>query len=227
MVPQASVDDRDAAGLARSLAAMKRRGCWLLVAGRAADSEHGHACRRLLGDDGRPRRRVLVETAGDGCADTPAGVGSVAARIEVAGGQVRRTATAAPDPPAAPGGPAVCVPRTDLDGLADACREQVTAVERSGDLSPAELRLCVDSLVPLVEANGLAAVASLVESVGDRVRAARGMGHVHLPVARDGDPVEELAPAFDAVVGVRSRAGRVEHRWHVRDADVTSGWLEL
>lgn len=228
MAPEPPADDREAGELARSLAAMKRRGCWLLVAGRGAGCGHGRACRRLLGqDDGPPRRRVLVETAGDARVDTPAGAGAAATRIEVTGGQVRQAAVAAGNPDDGPDLPADRVPRSDLDALAAACREQVAAVERSADLAPAELRLCVDSLVPLVEANDRAAVAELVEAVGDRVRAARGMGHVHLPVARDGDAVAELSPLFDAVIAVRSRRGRVEHRWTLPDADLTSGWLEL
>ncbi len=223
------MDDHETAELARSLAAMKRSGCWLLVAGRAAGHEHGRACERLLGEaDECPRRRVLVEAAPDR-ADAPGGVGPDATRIAVAGGQVRQTGAVASRPSGGPGvgGPDEGVPRTDLPGLADACVSEVTAIERTADLAPAELRFCVDSLVPLVEANDVDAVASLVETVGERVRAARGMGHVHLPVARDSDAVERLRPLFDAVVEVRGCAGRVEHRWHVRTADVTSGWLEL
>lgn len=123
---------------------------------------------------------------------------------------------------------AVRVTDESLPALDDAiveCIDEFRAV--SGDLDPAELRVCVDSVVPLVEEHGAEAVFRFLRVLTARVRCDDGMGHFHLPTDVNSDLVRTLAPVFDAVVEVRCRKGYAEQRWHLQEQDVTTRWLSL
>lgn len=113
-----------------------------------------------------------------------------------------------------------------LVDLGDAIVAEIDAIEAENDgLVPAELRVCLDSLTPLLDAHGRDAVTRFLDRVTTRVKAAHGMGHVHLPVARDWDAVADFEGSFDAVVELRVERGRTQQRWHLREANVTSDWF--
>jgi hypothetical protein len=115
-----------------------------------------------------------------------------------------------------------------LTDLGDAIEAEIGAIEAEADeLAPAELRVCLDSVTPLLDAHDREAVLGFLDRVTTRVADARGMGHVHLPVARDWEAVADLENPFDAVVELRVEQGRTQQRWHLRDADVTSDWFGL
>ncbi len=99
--------------------------------------------------------------------------------------------------------------------------------ERSEGLDPAELRVGIDSLFPLLQRDGAATKQSL-RTLGATVRGVRGMAHYHLRVPDDEAIVDELTPLFDARIELRRNPGmQPEQRWHVPELDKTTVWIEL
>lgn len=99
--------------------------------------------------------------------------------------------------------------------------------EKAEGLDPAELRVGVDSLFPLVQEDASAA-KRVLRTLGATVRGVRGMAHYHLRVSADEEIVEELMPLFDARVELRKRPRRnPEQRWYAPDIDAKTPWMEL
>lgn len=116
----------------------------------------------------------------------------------------------------------------DLGELLAGVEDAVASFEDdAGDLSPAELRLCFDSLTPLATDYDDRAVERFLADLTDAVERVDGMGHYHVSGAYADEAVSWLEPLFDAVVEVRRVDGRVEQRWHVSDSDLITGWLPL
>lgn len=208
----------------QALASLKRRGSNLLLVGAANDHTHGEACRRFLGEDSTDRRRLFVFTDRDRCsADRPSTVAGEAAVIQY--DTPTRGAAAAVGSQADSLRPHQHV--SDLAGLGAAVNESIEEFQRPGDLDPADLRLCFDSLRPLLEDHDEQEMFRFVHALTSDVRSARGMGHYHLPVAFDNATVRTLSPLFDAVVEIRSHDSGPQQRWHLRDADITTDWLTL
>lgn len=216
----------EGAAFAQALSALKQRGSNLLVVGAGLNGCHRAACDRLLGEStGPPRRRLQVRT------DGRCGVRS-SGRIDVelvAGDRSTTRSAAAPAPAPAPGESARGrIVTGDVADLGAAVIEEIEAVEADADgLSPAEFRVCFDSLLPLLGGGEGERTFRMLTAVTKRVRAVDGMGHFHLPVAPGDEHVATLEPLFDAVITVRSRDGRHEHRWRLVEDDVASGWLPL
>lgn len=222
----------ETATFTRALASLKRRGSNLLVVGAGNDRTHADACRRLLGDDETDRRRLFVFTDRSGCSvddETTSGTGT---RVVEYATRTRGAAAAQPSEtagsaagPQAPGRREVV---DDLPSLGRAVGEAVADFEDdTAGMAPAQLRLCVDSLRPLLDEHDEQAVFRFLHAMTGDVRAVRGMGHYHLPVAYDDATVRTLAPLFDAVVEIRSQGADAQQRWHLREAGVTTDWLGL
>lgn len=110
-------------------------------------------------------------------------------------------------------------------------------------LEPSAIRVCVDSLVPLIDENESESVFRFLHVTTGRIKQARGMGHFHLPLDVDHDVVNLFEPIFDATIEVRSLGDEHEdehdhededeghhvheHRWYLRDRDRSSDWLSL
>ncbi|NHN48907.1 hypothetical protein G9464_15060 [Halostella sp. JP-L12] len=205
----------------QELAALKREGSNILVVGTATDDAHVLACRRLLGqsqDD--PRRRLFVFTDGHSACERLPENGCGPVRIVRQG-----------DEAAFADRPDVSEAVVDSRMLSALGTEIIAGVNEFEDevdgFDPAELRVCVDSVAPLLEEHPPENVFRLLHMVTSRIRQASGMGHFHLDVGKDSDAVHLLEPLFDAVVEVREQGGNVEHRWHLRDQEVSSGWIDL
>jgi hypothetical protein len=113
-----------------------------------------------------------------------------------------------------------------LAELGDAIEAEIDAIEAESDgLAPAELRVCLDSLTPLLDAHDREAIIRFLDRATTRVKRAHGMCHVHLPAPRDWEAVTALEEPFDAIVELRVEQGRIQQRWQLRDADVTSEWF--
>jgi hypothetical protein len=233
------------------LAELKRNGCNILVVGTNA---LGSACERLLGESSAgPRYRLFVTT--------DASSASAHARLDsVQSGPYHdeamvvnwdadvRGATAdsadryrgiddepgvrdATDPPFRE----VFVENGDLGELGTAVEETVESFEdESGGLSPAELRLCLDSVTPLVAEYEYRDVRRFLLRLTETVERVDGMAHYHMPAEYDSETVENVEPLFDAVVEVRRTDGEVgqedaevEQRWHLGEPDLTTDWLPL
>lgn len=124
-------------------------------------------------------------------------------------------------------------PDLDPSGTDDARQlyeEVQTAIsfydEKTDGLDPAELRVGVDSLFPLVESD-LPATKRALRTLGATVRGVHGMAHYHLRVPAADEIVEELVHLFDARVELRKRPRRnPEQRWYAPELDATTPWME-
>ena len=233
---------------------LKSRGCAVLVVGAVPSDVHVGLCRRMLG--GRtdpPRQRLLVFTNGTvamgsrvpgaGSAAGPGfgggtspgpnagvGAGNGASRVE---GETHVITTATARSTASVVGadrnvPVVDLAEPSLAELGAAISEVFEGIERRNEpLEPAQLRFCLDSLSPLLDAHDEAAVFQFLVVLTGYVRAMDGMGHFHLPLPRQTYAARLVAPLFDAVVELRVGVGEPEHRWHLRDDGITSQWLPL
>lgn len=215
--------------LADTLADLKEEGSSLLVAGAVPDDKHSQVSRQLLGDPSTgPRTNLLVLTEDrlDGIdARLPHGVD-----LDGPGGpqiiQVTksdRSATAAAGPNGAVT-PIDRVPADSLDELATTIYETVADLE---DMEPAELRVAIDSLTPLLHLHGEEKVFKVLHLLIHTLKRRQAMTHVHLPVDPDTKQVRLLRPLFDVLVELRWTNSHVQQRWHVSDGDLVTDWLEL
>lgn len=217
---EGGTDGGGGAAFARTLSALKERGSTLLVVGTVLEDGHEAVCDRLLGESGSSRRRLLVRTDGD-CGAVPDADGGE--QLVVVGHK-----------PGLPGPDSLDAPPDEtvgLDPLDDLERAAVDAIdeltEMGDDPDPGELRLCVDSLRPLLAAHPEQRVGRFVEQLGRRVSTADGIGHFHLPAGSDDRYVEALEPLVDGVVEVRAEEGTPQQRWQVLDGTADSGWIPL
>lgn len=210
------------------LSNLKQVGSNILVTGEVPDEVAARASRYLFGREGR-RFRILALTD-----------------RTITNADARLPEDTSPDDPTTwiidqrRGERSVPAPASgvtsDLDPLVtdDAqqlCNEIQAAIsfyEREADgLDPAELRVGVDSLFPLVQQE-LSATERTLRTLGATVRGVHGMAHYHLRVPDDDEIVKELMPSFDARVELRKRPRRnPEQRWYAPDLDARTPWMEL
>ena len=227
-----------------SLAELKAGGCNLLVTGEVGADVTDAMSRRLLGSADHPRKRVVVladRTLADADRVLPAGVAPddpdvalVDHALSTRSGTATANASAADGP--TPGQPtAAQTPRTESDtneASPDRLRCDVSTAlvdqEMAGSgLDPAELRLSLVTLRTLLDRYGVDAVERLVRGVRAHVTGLSGMAHYHLPLPDDAEPVERLAPLFDARIELRAESGvGPEQRWHLPEQG-TSPWIRL
>lgn len=216
----------DGVTFARSLDTLKREGSNILLVGAETAGAHEAVCQRLLGEADRDSIYRLRVTGGE-------------TRVACEGGCTAPGADA-PEPTRSRTIDYSSV-NADLQarGAGDASRplpsalgaEIIEAVDAFADaadgLAPAELRVCVDSLVPLCHEYDVETVFRLLHVTTSRVDRARGMGHYHLPLARDHGAISLFEPLFDAIITVRSSGGTAEQRWYLRETETTTDWLKL
>lgn len=205
--------EADTPAFSRQLAALKRRGSTLLVVGQAGEATALHACQRLLGTGGPPpRRRLVVTTDAEPSLDRRLPDGHDPSRVTVVDGRARtRRASAASS--------AATEHRVLERAVAEAVDDHA-----DGGLAPAELRLCLDSLRPLLAADECRS-RTLLDQFADLAVDHRAIGHVHLPVPYDHRIVDQLSSHVDAVVELRD-GDPSEQRWHLQSG-ATTGWLPL
>ncbi|WP_323676764.1 hypothetical protein [Halorubellus sp. PRR65] len=215
----------DSTAFAQTLASLKQEGSNILLVGQTSGAAHHAACERLLGDGEDPRRRVYVYTAGnESCgftATAPDARDSACIVTQATDGE-----TGAHD------GVPESVEQTVvgnqlLASLGAEIIDAVAAYDAEFDLEPAELRLCFDSVTPLLRDHKSENVFRLLHMVTSRVREVDGMGHFHLPLERDSDYVHLLEPLFDAIVEVRDAEDGLEQRWDLQDRGTDTGWIPL
>ncbi|WP_158056934.1 DUF7504 family protein [Halorussus halophilus] len=217
-----------AARFRHRLSTLKQNGSNILVVGTDALPV---ACERLLGEsDAKPRRRLLVTTDA-----TPT---TARARLEAVRARTARDSATILDwdgvsrgtSADGPGESSVRVApvEADLDALETAVEEAIETFEAdSGPLSPAELRVCFDSLTPLVGEYERRDLRRFLLRLSETVTGVNGMAHYHVSATFDSEVVRSLRPLFDAVVEVRRDDEQVEQRWHLVDEDITTEWLPL
>lgn len=206
------------ADFAQTLATLKREGSNVLLVGAVPTDAHGTLCHRLLGDPGDESRYRLFVTGG--CERGPgtalADDGATVRTVDYS--SLEPTATGGAEPSG----------RTPLGTLGIEIADAVDEFEGAADgLEPSQLRVCVDSLVPLLEEHTAEKVFRLLHMTTSRVVDVRGMGHYHLPLERDHEAVRLFEQLFDAVVEIRARAGGYEQRWDLRNRETATDWLPV
>ncbi|WP_458209045.1 DUF7504 family protein [Haladaptatus sp. NG-SE-30] len=206
----------------RTLAGLKRRGSGLLLVG--PEPTMDQACDRFLGEsETEPRYQLFVRTDDDRSHSHQSDNGGVKV--------VERTTYTRSASVTVDDGHSVdttVVTSRSLPKLGIAISEAIVEFEReNGKLFPGELRVCFDSLTPLLEEYSNESVFRFLHILIARVRNVNGMAHFHLPMESNSTVVRTLSPVFDAVVEVRSTGGYPEQRWHLIQQDVTTDWLSL
>ncbi|TYT61581.1 DUF7504 family protein [Natrialba swarupiae] len=200
---------------AQTLNTLKHTGSNLLLVGRGGGA-HGTACRRLRGESrGESRYRVFVTDDARCCYHDHEAEDVTTAIVEYSG-------PSSSDSGVGDGSEeALCQLVTDVIDTVEEFEDEADGFE------PSELRVCVDSLVPLLQQYDTEDVFRFVHVTTARIEQARGMGHYHLPVSRDHDAISLLEPMFDAVVSLRTRENVHEQQWHLRDQGTTTDWIQL
>ncbi|OAQ53358.1 hypothetical protein HTG_07725 [Natrinema mahii] len=216
-------------GFSDELARLKRQGVSVLVVGSVRPEQCRDACRRLLGCGAdRTRRRILVSTAAGPHHVTHHvdETGSAALSLIAYDSQARNATTAEPGET-----PSVGPEPIEAESLADLGIAIERAIENfetdTTTLEPAEVRLGIDSLLPLLEEYGRQRVFKFLHLINGRTRDVDGMAHSHLPVERDARIVQTLSPLFDVIVELREQNGDYQERWTIEDGDRSSGWLSV
>jgi len=208
---------------ADALGRLQRDGGALLVVGATPGDTHRRACDRMLGSS--EQRRVVCRTDRT-CTAGPREDGADQRVVDLAVPSRSAAATGAPDAAAGPDGlageAAAASPAETVPEFGERVADAVSAV--TADAS--DPRVCIDSLLPVVDMAGPAAAFQWYHTVASDVRAAGGVCHAHLPVPRDHDLVGRLESLVDATVELRLADGAPEQRWFVHDS-VTSDWLPL
>jgi hypothetical protein len=221
--------DGGAASFAKALASLKRRGSNLLLVGPAYESAHLPASRRFMGDADSPRERLLVLTEGDAAREARLPDGAEPVRT-VEHRALTRSAAARPAHSPCPlsvSGPDG-EPHDPLVALGNEVADEIEAAdERADGLSPGQLRVCVDSLAPLVEEHDRQRVVAFLHAMTSDVARVDGMGHYHLPVPREEEAVGFLEPLFDAVVELRAGTDGPQQRWTLTDGRGSTDWLPV
>ncbi|WP_247000218.1 DUF7504 family protein [Halosolutus gelatinilyticus] len=208
----------DLATFAQALTTLKREGSNLLLVGADTADVHHAICHRLLGETSHGSRYRLFVTNGDDrrVAHERDSTTETMRMIDYAA--LERAALDVP----------TASDRTPIGRLGIEIIEAIDDLEAvAHGLDPAELRVCVDSLVPLLEEHAAETVFRLLQMTTSRVDRARGMGHYHLPLDRAHEAVVLFEPLFDAIVEVRSRGDSYEQQWDLRDRGLTTDWLPL
>lgn len=216
--------------LIQELDALKQRGSNLLVVGSRMPAAHEAACRQFLGETTTAtatRRRLFV--LADPC--TPVAERLPAEAVSADRHSVLRYEVASRSAAETPSG--ATPPRErrvegGLGSLGTAVSKAIAEFEASSSgLTPAELRLCFDSLSPLLSEYDSESMFRFLHLLTHRVRSVDGMAHYHLATERDNRFVSLLEPLFDAVVELRLCDGALHQRWWLRDSDLATGWLQL
>jgi len=223
---------RETEAFARRLNDLKQRGCNLLVVN---DAESAPAvCGRLLGDPGEQRRHLFIPTTTtmasvlsrhDPFPKTPDRFGVVD------GTTAERTRSLAS--PQRPGDlDANAEWYTELDRLDDLLAlgrlvdEHLSRFEAAA-LSPGEVRVCMESLDPLIDVFDPEELFRFLHLLTARVRALHGIGHFHMATGLDSELADLLEPLFDVTIRSRETEEGVQQRWRLHDSGYDSGWLSM
>lgn len=229
---------------ATALSRLKQQGSALLVVGNVTQEIHQLACRQLMGDPSMHRQRLFVVTDESSTDVQTALADGTHHRDHVidyvtnyrsateSGSSTHCSATETGLTSATETGiETATASYSSVSSLPDLVAGIVGTIQdiaRDAEpLTQGELRVCIDSLSPLVEPNHREVLLRLVWYTAIVTRRRQGMVHIHLPVARRTELASLFEPLIDAVVELRVTDGVPQQRWHLIDATVTSDWTGL
>ncbi|WP_433626387.1 DUF7504 family protein [Halomicrococcus sp. NG-SE-24] len=209
------------------LARIKERGGNLLVVGAVPDTVFDAASTLLLGETACGRTRVF--------ALHDRGVSTASNRLSMADSSgedahvinYHTGARSAADADSRPVDPTVEPVTGDADDLRETVVDTIERLDDEREFDPAELRLCFDSLRPVVEDNAEDEIDAFLGPICRAVEDVSGMAHYVLPVEYGSRPVRAIASKFDAVVELRARDAGAQQRWHLRTTGYTTEWFDL
>jgi hypothetical protein len=226
---------------AAALSRLKQRGSALLVVGNVTQEVHQLACRQLMGDLSMHRQRLFITTDGSSTDVRSAIAGETHHRNHVieysmscrsaaeSGTGCRQNVTmgAGIDADLDAEAASYASPSSPSD-LAAAIVHNIQDIEREAEpLAQGELRVCIDSLSPLIESNPREISLRLMRYIAIVTQRRQGIVHAHLPVSPDTELTYLFEPLVDAVVELRIADGSPQQRWHLIDDRMTSDWTEL
>lgn len=225
---QGTQDDREFSG---ALARLKAAGGALLVVGDFPRDLYSDVCYRMLGYHGSQRRyRLFVSTDAEHppastCAHSPSS-GPRGPQTQVVQYTTAQRNVDTSHQRLREGRPTTVVDG-DLGDLGRTISGTIDHVTDQRTLEPAELRLCFDSLGPLLDHHDTDEVFRFLHLLVGRLKAVDGMGHFHLPQSPGTETVLRMQALFDIVVELRLREHQLEQRWHLLKADLTTAWLPV
>ncbi|WP_137286476.1 DUF7504 family protein [Halorussus salinisoli] len=230
---------------------LKTEGCNLLVVGDAPREVFTRTSEGMLGDSAARRWRVFALTDASpesvydrlpAASDTPRPLSKTTKVVNHA--LPPRPITDLADTPVA-AVPEVSVGDANLAGLRTELDEAIREF-CSQSYRPAEIRVTVDSLAPLLDHYEFEVVRRFLRTVGERVHDCDAMAHYVLPRPYDSEYCQRLVSEFDAVVELRTvpeetradagesnqsntgtRSHHAEERWHLPNSDTTMPWIPL
>ncbi|MFC4437969.1 MULTISPECIES: DUF7504 family protein [Natrialbaceae] len=221
------VESNGTIAVGSTLKRLKQTGGNVLIAGAVPDALTDVASANLLGDPERGRRHVFALLDRDGTV-VPARLGSTDATAARVVDYTAASRSAASAQPTVDGGPAVTDEPTDLDELGTAIETEIRALVAGTALcEPGELRLCVDSLRPVLDQRDAEEAVAFLEPICESVRGVSGLAHYVLPVDRDEPVVRTLESLFDATIELRVTESGPEQRWHLHESHYTTDWFPL
>lgn len=204
--------------LREELQSLRESGCTMLVVGEVPATVSRRACATLNG--GPDHEHVTVRT-GCGCSCEPHDGGHTVQWAD----QARGGATTADETLQFATETETTAEVGTLSALGEATAAAIA--EAADGTDPGELRVCVDSLGPLVEATSERSVFRALHQLNAAVREARGLGHVHLPMARESERATVLGALFDVTVELELFGGEPRQRWYLHEAGIVSDWLPI
>jgi hypothetical protein len=227
--------------LGRLLGHYKQHGCCILLVGDVPDKTLDHASANFLGDPATDQRtRVFglfdrnertiydrLEYAGYSQTPTKVVTTTAFARMSATAETETETDGGSSGPDSTNADYSLDVTTVTSDDLAAVTTALVDAFGAAEDYTPSELRVCIDSLRPLLDECDADTVGAFLDTLTAEIVARQGMGHVVLPVAPDHECVEAVRDHFDIVVPIRCENGTEEQRWVFPSEDRKTDWLEL
>jgi hypothetical protein len=218
--------DEQADEFGEALERLRSTGKALLVVGAVPDAIHRQTCGELLGNGGAGR--LLIRT---GRSQTAAVAPTDADRVvEYESGP--RSAASATTEPSEPGGTGTL--SGDFSGTNTTTVSTLAAAGRAVEDGLAALdaertppRVCIDSVMPLVDTAGEEETFSFLHTVTSRVRNLGGTCHFHLSLPPESVTARTFDSLVEATVELRLVDDRAEQRWRVHDAGVASDWLPM
>jgi hypothetical protein len=231
---------------AAALSRLKQRGSALLVVGNVTQELHQLACRQLMGDLSMHRQRLFITTDGSSTDVRSAIAGETRHRNHVIEYSTNCRSAVESEAGTGAGGPqtepamgigidaemdsetasytSACSP----SDLTAAIVHNIQNIEREAEpLAQGELRVCIDSLSPLIESNHREIPLRLVRYTAIVTQRRQGIVHAHLPVSPNTELAYLFEPLVDAVVELRIIDGSPQQRWHLLDDQMISDWTEL
>lgn len=217
--------DDQIAGFAKTLARLKQEGSNLLVVGPPLSEIHQQICTQMAGESAIARRERIVVLVGDTQYSAvhmfqtsthpltfirhPTPSRSTVAYKSIDSTNITELQSSS----------------EQLGCLKDCIFDAISRFENN--TSPGELRVCFDSLLPLIEDYETDETIEFLQSVTDQIHSVRGMGHFHLPVSTEREIIDQLQPSFDAVVELRITEEGAQQRWYLYDTEEMLEWLPI